>query len=499
MYHRGAAIVTPELEQQWSDEVHYLHSLWRQGPPNSNPNPNLEPQSAINTNLSASNTVSFKKRKNKNKNLTNLNSDLPDNSAWESSISVRKPQAEIGWPDPIPLPEFPNQVSVEEQERFAAIQMQRKSIMACQVFFTRNEDYMEEDDDDEVEAKVKEDEEVEFFVKVFKEDDELRKYYEKNLENGEFSCLACGGIGEKVGKRFKNCVALVQHSLSIAKTKGRRAHRAYGKAICQVLGWNSDNIPGFAKIRGGATILLKGDTQEYNNNDDNSVGEEHDGILSKKVNCSMEVDKGYQIVSPLPPEFEVIPLSTINTSLSPLTPISDVEAVTNPQSEIPVLKPESLAPVLDVGAVSNPQTEIPVSKPESLTPVPDEELKKYAAIQLQGNRSLACQTFFSSNKDLVEDEEIEFFLGLFKDDNNDLKTYYEKNSENGEFCCLVCDGIRKTKVGKRFKNCFALVQHSLTISKANGRSAHRAFGKAICQVLGWNTHGRLLVKSDSGN
>uniref|UniRef100_M1AAD5 Uncharacterized protein n=1 Tax=Solanum tuberosum TaxID=4113 RepID=M1AAD5_SOLTU len=82
-----------------------------------------------------------------------------------------------------------------------------------------------------------------FFVKLFKQDDGLREYYEKNRENGVFCCLVCCGVREKGWKRFKDCSSLVQHSISIAKTSKRRAHRAYCKVVCEILGWDVNSLP----------------------------------------------------------------------------------------------------------------------------------------------------------------------------------------------------------------------------------------------------------------
>ncbi|KAL6283438.1 hypothetical protein ACE6H2_014367 [Prunus campanulata] len=57
---------------------------------------------------------------------------------------------------------------------------------------------------------------------------ELRSFYVNNYGGGEFYCLVCGGVGKKVWKRFKGCVALLQHSITILKTK-KVAHRAYNQ------------------------------------------------------------------------------------------------------------------------------------------------------------------------------------------------------------------------------------------------------------------------------
>ncbi|KAL1821508.1 hypothetical protein ACET3Z_016377 [Daucus carota] len=68
---------------------------------------------------------------------------------------------------------------------------------------------------------------------VFAEDSELRSYYEKNCESGEISCFVCAGLGQKAGKKYKDCVALVQHATTITKTKKRHARKAVGEVICK--------------------------------------------------------------------------------------------------------------------------------------------------------------------------------------------------------------------------------------------------------------------------
>lgn len=113
----------------------------------------------------------------------------------------------------------------------------------AQEFFGCNGDSDDESEDEDDVMEEDECDEYRFLMRVFMQDRGIRAYYEKNYEKGEFSCLVCGGSGEKIGKRFKDCVALVQHSVSIAKTKKRRAHRAYGLVICKVLGWDINRLP----------------------------------------------------------------------------------------------------------------------------------------------------------------------------------------------------------------------------------------------------------------
>ncbi|KAK9268745.1 hypothetical protein L1049_000506 [Liquidambar formosana] len=246
------------FEQRLRDEVIYLHSLWHQGPPRDpNHNPYPKPKHNPSRNLRPSNSTPFKKNittttKNKNKKKNKPQSDPPKVSGVEWPCA--KPAAETappnsGWPALKLNSATSRPASAEEQAKLVATRVQQKGLEACSAFFARNrgsdvDDDQEEDDDDFVDINdCEESEEYEFFLKAFMEDNELRSYYEKNFESGVFCCLVCGGIGKKVNKRFKNCVALVQHSTAISKTAKRRAHKAYGQVICKVLGWDMNRLP----------------------------------------------------------------------------------------------------------------------------------------------------------------------------------------------------------------------------------------------------------------
>lgn len=141
-------------------------------------------------------------------------------------------------------------VSAEDQSRFAALQLQHKALATCQDFFSSNSESdgdefesQEEDNDNLMgEGGWKDCDELKFFSRVFTEDHDLRSFYENNYESGEFYCLVCGGIGKKIWKRFTGCVALVQHSTAITKTKKKLAHRAYGQIICKVLDWDIERV-----------------------------------------------------------------------------------------------------------------------------------------------------------------------------------------------------------------------------------------------------------------
>lgn len=160
------------------------------------------------------------------------------------------PEPVVGWPELKLKPAVERVLTEEENARLVASKSQQKALDAAREMFRESmdsdgevDDYVSSDDDDDDVDDEDECEEYKFFSKVFTEDSELRCYYEKNCENGEFSCLVCVGIGQKVGKKFKDCVALVQHSITIAKTKKRQAHRALGKVICNVLGWEIQKLP----------------------------------------------------------------------------------------------------------------------------------------------------------------------------------------------------------------------------------------------------------------
>ncbi|KAF5202777.1 Zinc finger protein [Thalictrum thalictroides] len=238
------------LEQQWTNEVLYLHSLWHKVEPVSPPQ--------------------FKP---------------------------------TGWAEPVK--KTITELCSEDKEKVSAIQLQKKSVKACQEFFGRNcdsdDDGEEEEDDEEdgMEEDHDEESEEEFFLKVFKEDNELRNYYEKNFECGEFCCLVCGGIGEKVGKRFKNCVALIQHSNAISKTKRRNAHRAFGQAVCRVLGWNIERLPSIVLSLDEpiGRVLVKEGSQENNDCVEDSVtkadnvGGDQDANIHSKIVDSVDLEK----------------------------------------------------------------------------------------------------------------------------------------------------------------------------------------------------------------
>lgn len=253
----------PDYERRLIDEVIYLHSLWHQGPPTRPPHQQPTPSGLLHH---AYNPTQFKKqartkppnRKGGQNSNTKQLQESQNPTQLPSAASVKEwpcnpssnssPATTSGWgtswPQSNPQTILP---SSAEKAKLAANQAQFKALQITKEFLKSGDDGdddEEEDSEDDDDDDSLEEEEYRFFFKVFMEDRELKEYYEKNYYNGEFSCLVCGGLGKKLaGKKFKDCVALVQHSISIAKTKKRRAHRAYGQAICKVLGWDLARLP----------------------------------------------------------------------------------------------------------------------------------------------------------------------------------------------------------------------------------------------------------------
>lgn len=290
-------------EQRLRDEVIYLHSLWHQGPPRkTNTNPNPRPISKSSRTLhqtSISKTfknTTTKKHKTKPKKLEKAKKP-PESDPQPPASGAEWPVQPIsdqlsGWSKSPSLPTA-RPATAEEEAKLIALQIQEKGLAACREFFSRNES--DDDDDDVDDDDLEEDgcEEFEFFVGLFSKDVELRSYYEKNNEGGIFCCLVCGGMGKKVGKRYKDCVGLVQHSSAISKTNKKRAHRSYGHVICRVLGWDVNRLPTIA-LKAGDHLPQGGELQGNSNGNTNNLDSTDDNLKSviKDQNVDMDEVKG---------------------------------------------------------------------------------------------------------------------------------------------------------------------------------------------------------------
>lgn len=263
--------MNPYDEQRLRDEALYLHSLWHLGPP-GNPNPNpinrprprLRPETPPTAALRAPTlTTPFKKKK-KNSGKQPLSGSgaseskpgLDSGPEWPVNPT---PPVATGWLDEKPKTR-PEPLSAQDQTKLFAMQVQHKGIESCIEFFSKRvgEKGIQDDESEELDEEdyLNENDGLvncdvyKFLLELFVNDEKLRGYYENNYETGDFSCLVCFGIGKRVYKRYKDCLGLVQHSIAISKTKIKRAHRAFGQAVCKVLGWDIDRLP---------VIVLKGE------------------------------------------------------------------------------------------------------------------------------------------------------------------------------------------------------------------------------------------------
>ncbi|KAH9294396.1 hypothetical protein KI387_040400, partial [Taxus chinensis] len=179
-------------------------------------------------------------------------------SVWDTENPSSQPE----WTSVLPKSEA-KPLTDEEQIQFTHLRLQQKAARAFKEFLTNgredesssseSEDDVEEDDKDSDDggapsgALAKEANAHEFFDKLFGEDEDLKRFYEQSCNCGAFECLVCAAIGAKVGKKFPDCVSLIQHAMKILRTKKKAAHRGYGRAICGLLGWSSDRLPSLPK------------------------------------------------------------------------------------------------------------------------------------------------------------------------------------------------------------------------------------------------------------
>ncbi|RDX68453.1 hypothetical protein CR513_52557, partial [Mucuna pruriens] len=212
------------------------------------------------------------------------------------SPNARVSSTASGWPSFDIKSRLTYCLSAEEQATVAVLQLQHKALEACQKFLVGDagsdgdeddkddagSDGDEDDNDDDEDELVdnydsEECAEYKFFEKVFAEDGDLRRYYENNHKEGDFYCLVCGGIGKKVWKRFKDCIALIQHSTAILRTKRKRAHRAYAHVICKVVGWDIDQLPAIvlkdldSSLAGSRKLLVEPKNPSVDCIDDSNV------------------------------------------------------------------------------------------------------------------------------------------------------------------------------------------------------------------------------------
>ncbi|KAF1896998.1 hypothetical protein Lal_00034699 [Lupinus albus] len=522
-------------EQQLIDEVIYLHSLWHQGPPSTSYIPNpipipipipysepFIPHNPIPTRFhhppAPAHTRSFsfpphtsKKRKKNKRQRRNPYSRPDPGIEWPCPPS----------PDPSPKGWAPfnshstttvsTPLSSQEKEKLSALRSQNKASEAIKNFLINDSDDEDEDEDDYDLEEIED-----LIVGIFMEDDEMRGYYQKCHDSGEFCCFVCGAIGKKKsGKKYKDCSSLVQHSMSISRTVKKTAHRAFGQAVCKVLGWDIDRLPVIVMKGvplGMKEVEVQGEPKENTNGNgnvrDGKVVEHGQGDCSSKKggdDIGLENAGGRAIDECSTKEGDV------NNSVENL----DENALQNGGGgttyEVNYKPLGSGAEWVcentpcDSSSTASGWPSFNTKSSSQTHAVLAEAQASVAGLQMQQHKALeACKEYLVGSagsdcdndtdnededesidcSDPVECEELKFFLRLFTED-SDLRRYYENNYGEGDFCCLVCGGVGK-KTGKRFKGCVSLVQHSIAVKRTKRMRAHRAYSQVICKVLGWD-------------
>ncbi|CAN6483238.1 unnamed protein product [Victoria cruziana] len=243
-----------DLENLWIEEVRYLRSLWRAGPPrNRTRNPNLRPLDAPSMNKDKKRKKWEEKENNKDKKRKkweekeknmDKKEECRENPGAEGPTCPSPPHVplEATWEEAIAAMAVPLEPSAEEIARWAAVRLQRGAAKACEELLVVNDEEKEGAYEEDM-KRVGEEEAFLFFLGFFRREEEVRRFYEGNAEKGDFFCLVCLGVGEKLCRRYCSCVSLVQHAYTVTKTKTKYAHRAYGKAICRVMGWDFGRLP----------------------------------------------------------------------------------------------------------------------------------------------------------------------------------------------------------------------------------------------------------------
>ncbi|KAF2561976.1 hypothetical protein F2Q70_00016431 [Brassica cretica] len=151
-------------------------------------------------------------------------------------------------PDLKKLQEKEHVMSADEQAKAVVLQMQQNASEALKGISVKDTTGSVENGDEQVS------EELESVSRLFSENVELKSYYEKNSEGGHFVCLVCcAATDKKMIKRFKHCHGLVLHSTKTPKI-AIRAHKAFARFVCKLLGWEFDHLPR-RLVKGGAPLV----------------------------------------------------------------------------------------------------------------------------------------------------------------------------------------------------------------------------------------------------
>ncbi|KAF8732918.1 hypothetical protein HU200_015268 [Digitaria exilis] len=241
-------------DRRLAEEVLYLHSLWRRGPPGAAPAPTQPPSSSAARNQTE--TTKRKRpavaaRKAKTIELKRLRREAtaaaaagPKDHGFEWPVAPSPPNSSPkAWPDAAP-PSTSTPAKPPPPPPSPGARAQREALRAAAEFLSNRGSSYDNDDDDAGSESDGEEDAAGFITGLFVRDAALRGHYERGWEEGHFECLACAGGNRKAGRRFKGCAALVQHAGAGPTRYGRsRAHRALAAVVCRVLGWDVATLP----------------------------------------------------------------------------------------------------------------------------------------------------------------------------------------------------------------------------------------------------------------
>ncbi|XP_044423800.1 uncharacterized protein [Triticum aestivum] len=242
----GPPHYAPDEERRLAEEVLYLHSLWRSGPPAPAGPPARPAGGSRATRASAGGSRPARARPNQRKRRRTerpaADSEEPG-ADWPLAPSPPASPSPASWPDAAPSSPAPR--PQPQQQPSPASLAQRDALRAAEEFFSARG----ADGDDESEGSESEDggdAAAEFFLGLFERDAGLRGYYERSHEEGEFRCMGCVGRkrkGRGQARRFRDCVSLVHHARDATRCGRPLAHRALAAAVCRVLGWDVKRLP----------------------------------------------------------------------------------------------------------------------------------------------------------------------------------------------------------------------------------------------------------------
>ncbi|CAN6191019.1 unnamed protein product [Urochloa humidicola] len=224
-------------ERRLAEEVLHLHSLWRQGPP---PAPTPSPEPAPTQSRSAdrkTKTSDHKRRK-----LDGAAAAAEPKDTWPEWAPAPAPpdSSPKSWPEAAPSSSTPAKPPPTPISPGALAQ--QKALRAAAEFFSNRGD-SSDDDEEASESEGGEQDAAGFLTGLFERDAALRGHYERGCEDGKFACMVCAA-GTRKARRFRGCVALVQHAHDASSRCGSpRAHRALAAVLCRVLGWDVSRLP----------------------------------------------------------------------------------------------------------------------------------------------------------------------------------------------------------------------------------------------------------------